>query len=615
MNDLNPDGLTITLQRAHRMKFGTEITDRGVRFRMWAPKCEALGLCLEPLSRPLAMTRLARGWFELEVDGARHGDRYKFILPDGTQVPDPASRYQPLDVHGPSEVVDPRTYGWQDAGWRGRPWEETVLYELHIGTFTPQGTFRAAIDKLDHLVELGITAVEIMPVADFRGKWNWGYDGVQHFAPDASYGRPEDLKALIDAAHRRSLMVVLDVVYNHFGPDGNYMGLYAPLLTNKHETPWGPAVNVDDEGAHMVRDYITANARYWLDEFHIDGLRFDAVQEIRDSGPRHLLYELAEKLRATTDGRHVHLMVENAANQAGWMKRRADGTPGLYTAQWSDDIHHALHCAITGESHWYYADFHGQPNLLGRALAEGLAYQGEIVPSEGEAKGEPSSFLPPTAFVSYIQNHDQVGNRPLGDRLVAKTPVQALRAAAAINLLCPHIPLVFMGEEWGTSQPFMFFSDMGPELAGSIRESRQKEFAASPDARDASKYVPDPMAADTFARSKLDWRELGDATHDDWLNLYRKLLALRQAEIIPRLAEAPGGAASFEVVGPGAVKVRWTLGDGSVLSLLANLSPEPLDGVDMWGGRHIWLEGAASGQSMSPWTVIWSIEDPTPKSP
>ena len=612
MNDLSPDGLTAATQRVHRMKFGTEITDSGVRFRMWAPKCEAVGLCLEARPQALAMRKLARGWFELEVDGVKAGDQYRFILPDGTEVPDPASRYQPFDVHGPSEVVDPRRYGWQDAGWRGRPWEETVLYELHIGTFTPEGTFRAAIGKLAHLAALGITAIEIMPLADFRGKRNWGYDGVLHFAPDASYGRPDDLKALVDAAHQLSLMVVLDVVYNHFGPDGNYMGHYAPLLTDKHETPWGAAVNVDDEGAHMIRDFIGANARYWLDEFHMDGLRFDAVQEIRDSGPRHLLQELAETLRATTDGRHVHLIVENAANQANWLARRPDGTPGLYTAQWSDDIHHALHCAITGESHWYYSDFHGRSDLLGRALAEGLAYQGEVVPSEGVAKGEPSAFLPPTAFVSYIQNHDQVGNRPLGDRLSAMANARALRAAAAINLLSPHIPLLFMGEEWRSSRPFMFFSDMGPDLADSIRQARQREFAASPDARDPGKRVPDPMAPETFAQSKLDWDEREQADNADWLGLYRKLLALRHAEIVPRLAETPGGASSYEVLGPCALRVRWTLGDGAILSLLANLSPEPLDGVAVWNGRHIWLEGMADGNSMSPWTVVWSIEEADP---
>lgn len=609
MNDLNPSGLIVATQRAHRMKFGTEITDRGVRFRMWAPECEAMGLCLEPRVHALAMTKLPRGWYELEVEGAKHGDRYKFILPDGTEVPDPASRYQPLDAHGPSEVVDPRQYGWQDAGWRGRPWEETVLYELHIGTFTPEGTFRAAIDKLPHLVELGITAIEIMPLADFRGKRNWGYDGVLHFAPDSSYGRPEDLKALVNAAHGLSLMVVLDVVYNHFGPDGNYMGLYAPLLTDKHETPWGSAINFDDDGAHMVRDFVTANARYWLDEFHFDGLRFDAVQEIHDAGPIHLLQELAEKVRATTDGRHVHLTVENAANQANWMKRRPDGTPGLYTAQWSDDIHHALHCAVSGESHWYYSDFHGQPGLLGRALAEGLAYQGEVTPSEGAPKGEPSAYLPPTAFVSYIQNHDQVGNRPLGNRLSTVADPRALRAAIAINLLSPHIPLIFMGEEWRSSSPFIFFSDMGPDLADSIRASRQKEFEESPDAKDPDKQVPDPMAAETFVRSKLDWDEIANSDNADWLGLYRKLLALRHAEIVPRLAEAPGSSGSYEVIGPCAIKVRWTLGDGSTLSLLANLSPEPLDGVDMWTGRHIWLEGTACSHSMSPWTVIWSFED------
>jgi len=613
MNSAAPfENGTPIIQRAQQMKFGTQVTRDGVRFRFWAPQCEAVNLRLgngagggdEP------MTKLPRGWFELEVAGAGAGTRYNFVLPDGTAVPDPASRYQPDDVHGPSEVVDPRAFPWTDEGWRGRPWEEVVFYQLHVGTFTKEGTFRAALSKLDYLVSLGVTAIQLMPVADFAGRWNWGYDSVLHFAPDSSYGRPEDLKALVDAAHARSLMVFHDVVYNHFGPDGNYMGLYAPITTEKYATPWGPAVNFDDEGSAMVREFVVANARYWLNEYHFDGLRFDAVHAIEDSGHRHMLQDLAEKVRTSTDGRHVHLVIENSKNQSGWMKRRDDGTAGLFTAQWSDDIHHTLHSAVTGEGHWYYADFHGRVGLLGRALAQGLAFQGEFKKGEQADIGEPSAFLPPTAFVSYIQNHDQIGNRPLGNRITEVAPARAVRAIAVINILSPHIPLLFMGEEWAAAEPFLYFADTHDELAAQIRKGRAEEFADSPDARDGSRTPPDPISKDTFNASKLEWDDLHKPVHADWLSLYRKLLRIRQTEITPRLEGIGGYAGHFELINERALKVWWTLADGAVLTMHANLSPEPIDGVNAWdAGRHLWLEGIATGNGLDPWTVVVSLAD------
>ncbi|RYE51445.1 MAG: malto-oligosyltrehalose trehalohydrolase, partial [Hyphomicrobiales bacterium] len=515
MNNATPFSQgTRIIQRAEVTKFGTQVTGNGVRFRFWAPQCEAVKLRLGRVAgNDQPMIKLPRGWFELEVPGAGPGTQYSFVLPDGTAVPDPASRYQPDDVHGPSEVVDPRAFAWTDEGWRGRPWEEAVFYQLHVGTFTREGTFKAAISKLDYLVSLGVTAIQFLPVADFAGRWNWGYDGVLHFAPAASYGRPEDLKALVDAAHARSLMVFQDVVYNHFGPDGNYMALYAPITTEKHMTPWGPAVNFDDEGSAMVRDFVVANARYWLNEFHFDGLRFDAIHAIEDSGHRHMLLDLAEKLRTSTDGRHIHLVLENSKNQSGWLKRRQDGTDGLFTAQWSDDIHHGIHTAVTDESHWYYADFHGRPDLLGRALAQGLAFQGEFKKSEGHDVGEPSAYLPPTAFVSYIQNHDQIGNRPFGDRITDLAPAQAVRSIAAINILAPHIPLLFMGEEWAAPQPFAYFADVNDALADAIRTGRAEEFKDSPDAGDSDRKPPDPINEDTFNACKLDWDDPHKPVH------------------------------------------------------------------------------------------------------
>jgi maltooligosyltrehalose trehalohydrolase len=595
------------VSREQEMKFGTQITSRGVRFRLWAPGVSAVSVKIFEPHEIIPMQAQERGWYEIEVEGAKRGDCYCFVLENGTEVPDPASRFQPEDVDGPSEIIDPLQFDWTDLGWRGRPWEETVIYEMHVGTFTKAGTFRAAIERLDYLVELGITAVELMPVADFPGRWNWGYDGVLLFAPDSRYGRPEDLKALIDAAHARGLMVFLDVVYNHFGPKGNYLTLYAPVTTEKHMTPWGASVNYDDEGSSMIRDFVLANARYWLNEFRFDGLRFDAVHAINDTGPRHLLQDLAEQIRASTDGRHIHLVLENSENHSDWLKRRDDGTPGLHTAQWSDDIHHSLHCAATDESLWYYADFARRTDLLARSLAEGLAWQGEWMEHEGRNKGEPSAYLPPTAFVGYIQNHDQAGNRPFGERITELAPREAVRALAAIYLLSPHIPLVFMGEEWGASQPFLFFSDVGEDLAEAIRKARQDELKGTLPPADNRSDPPDPMAEQTFLSCKLDWSDQREGEHARYLSLYRRLLAIRRDEIVPRLVGIEGNSGSYEVIGPNAFGVSWQLGDGSELSLIANLSPDPLENVEVWTNDHLWLEGFATGNILEPWSVVFRL--------
>ncbi len=595
------------IQREQETKFGTHILTNGVRFRLWAPLAKAVSIKIYDLERVVPMTALTRGWYEIEVEDALAGMRYRFVLENGQEVPDPASRFQPEDVQGPSEIIDPRSYAWQDAGWRGRPWEEMIVYEVHIGTFTKEGTFRAAIDKLDDLVELGITALEIMPVADFPGRWNWGYDGAHLFSPDASYGRPEDLKALVDAAHRKGLSIFLDVVYNHYGPKGNYLEVYTPLMNGEHETPWGPAVNFDSEGSAVIRDFVFANARYWLNEFRFDGLRFDAVHEIYDYGPRHMLQDLAEQIRASTDGRFIHLIAENSDNQAGWLKRRDDGAPWLYDAQWSDDIHHSLHNAITGETFWYYADFNNRIDLVGRALAEGLGWQGEHMEHEGRQKGEPSAFLPATAFVSYAQNHDQTGNRPFGERISHLVSPACARLWAAIYLLSPQIPMLFMGEEWGAKQPFLFFSDVGEELAAGIREGREKELATFPRCEDQG-VPPDPMSEETFRACKLNWDDREEGEHARFLSLYRRLITLRKAEIVPRLSGMAGNSGRYELLGNRTLRVTWTLGDGSELTLVANLSSEPFNGINVWGEDHLWLEGFATGDTLEGWSVVFTLK-------
>src|SRR3978361_707313 len=354
------------------------------------------------------------------------------------------------------------------------------------------------------------TALELMPLADFPGRWNWGYDGVLLYAPDSSYGRPEDLKALIEAAHARGLMVILDVVYNHFGPEGNLLPVYAPqTLTAHHKTSWGDAINYDSEGSEVVREFVIHNALYWIEEFHFDGLRLDAVHAIKDDSSKHLLDELAERVREAAGDRIVHLILENEDNQASRLSRNEAGAPTHYTAQWNDDMHHVLHTAATSESNGYYGDFKEDSGKLGCALAEGFAFQGQVMKCSGAERGEPSAHLPPTAFVAFMQNHDQVGNRAFGERITAGASPQAVHAIAAVYLLLPQTPMLFMGEEWGSSSPFPFFCDFEGELPDLVRKGRREEFASFPEFRDPvqRERIPDPLAEKTFLSGKLDWTE------------------------------------------------------------------------------------------------------------
>jgi len=597
----------------HTMPFGAELRpDGAVRFRLWAPGQQRVRLALEGRSDALPMTALSEGWHELVTDEATAGTQYSFELTNDMRVPDPASRYQPRDVHGPSEVIAPASHQWRDTSWRGRPWHEAV-YEMHVGAFTPEGTFRAAIERLDHLVDLGITAVELMPLADFPGARNWGYDGVLLFAPDSTYGRPEDLKAFVDAAHRTNLMVFLDVVYNHFGPDGNYLTVYAPqILTDRHKTPWGSAVNYDGDDATPMREFVIHNALYWLEEYHFDGLRLDAVHAIMDDSPTHLLNELAQRVRGKLrKERQIHLVLENEENEAHWLAHGPKGEDECYTAQWNDDVHHGLHTAATDEVSGYYAEYRGETEKLARALAEGFAFQGEMMTYRGSARGEPSAHLPPMAFISFIQNHDQVGNRAFGDRLTHKTPAERVRAIAATYLLAPQIPMLFMGEEWGAAQPFPFFCDFEDELAEAVRKGRRAEFAKFPEFQDeaARERIPDPTARETFRSAKLDWRDLTRASHAQWLDWYRRILLVRRIEIVPRLAQAAGHEGTYKVSGLGAFRVSWLLGDGTRLIVFANLSEGTWNGFGPSPGRILWSEGRVDQQRriLGPWSVAWSI--------
>ncbi|MDP9039674.1 MAG: malto-oligosyltrehalose trehalohydrolase [Acidobacteriota bacterium] len=607
--------------RAHTMPFGAQVQDDGsVRFALWAPGVEHVTLAIEgPREILLPLQRDPHGFFSLTTRSARVGSRYRFVLPDGMRVPDPASRFQPEDIHGPSEVIDPAAFPWQDTPWRGRPWNEAVVYELHLGTFTAAGTFQAAIARLDHLVQLGVSAVQIMPVADFPGSRNWGYDGALLFAPDSSYGRPEDFKAFVEAAHARGIGVILDVVYNHFGPDGNYLPLYAPqTFTQRHKTPWGDAVNFDDEGSDTVRRFVLDNTLYWLEEFHLDGLRFDAVHQIRDDTGTHILDQIAHTIRSRDWGRPIHLILENEKNEASRLLRNALQDPEEYTAQWNDDMHHVLHVAATMESHGYYGDYVEDTGKLGRALAEGFAFQGQHMTCAGAERGEPSAHLPPTAFVAFMQNHDQVGNRAFGDRIHAIASPEAVHAIAAIYLLLPQIPMLFMGEEWGTTRPFPFFCDFQGELRELVREGRRAEFASFPEFQDPHMRdrIPDPGAPETFLSGKLDWNEISAPEHAHWLDWYTRILAVRRQKLVPLIPQIGGNAGTFRVLGPGSVCIRWQVDSSMELALTANLCTRTIDDVPDPIGETLWQQGAEQqGGRMAPWSVRWSLQhQPTPLS-
>lgn len=612
------------MKRRHRMPFGAAIgRDGDVTFSLWAPAAEKVDLRLLTRGggeRTLPLERREAGWFGLSTSAARPGDRYTYVINGRAAVPDPASRFQPDDVHGPSEIIDPEGFEWTDGDWRGRPWEETVIYELHVGTFTATGSYTAAREKLGYLADLGITAVELMPLADTPGTRNWGYDGVYLFAPEACYGSPEDLKAFIAEAHRRKLSVFLDVVYNHFGPEGNYLSLCAPgFFTDRRRTPWGAAINFDGPDSAAVRSFFVHNALYWIEEFNVDGLRLDAVHAIQDTGDKHILVEIADAVANARARSCTHLVLENDDNAAWLLVRDASGRPRHYVAQWNDDLHHALHVLTTGETHGYYRDYGDDPaRHLGRALVEGFAYQGE--PSthrNGRRRGTPSGDLPAAAFVTFLQNHDQVGNRFRGERIAAIAPAPAVKAAAAIVLLSPAPPLIFMGEEWGTRQPFRFFCDFEPALAEKVRAGRRAEFAEFFAAHgNPAAAPPDATTVEAFQQSVLQWDELTSPPHVDWLRFYRELLHLRREHIVPRIARARG--LEWRVVSDRRriVRARWQLGDEETLTLLANLDSRPAVGIaDDAAGEVLFSTHAASSSGaepagLPPWSVVWRLAAP-----
>lgn len=530
--------------------------DGNTRFRLWGPSVKSLELEIQGGSRQ-KMHAEEGGWWEL-ITPAPPGTRYRFVLPDGLAVPDPASRRQDGGVHGWSVVVEPDRYAWKNTAWRGRPWHESVIYEAHVGLM---GGFEGLRQRLPSLRDLGVTTVEIMPVNEFPGERNWGYDGTLPYSAESSYGSHDQLRQLIDDAHGLGLSVMLDVVYNHFGPDGNYISTYCkPFFTEDMHTPWGAAI---DFRKPEVMDYYVGNALYWLREWRFDGLRFDALHAIR---PQEALAPLERAIReGMGTERTIHLVMEHEDNAARFL-RREPGGPG-YDAQWADDFHHCLHVLLTGETGSYYVDYDRPTERLARVLTEGFAYQGEISHLRGRERGEPSRHLPTSCFVMHLQNHDQTGNRARGERLPALTSPEKLRAATALLFLSPFIPLMFMGDEWATRSPFLFFTDHNEELAELVRKGRAKEFgigvASDPAEAGEKDELPDPNASSTYEASRVEKSD--PSMHD----LYQALLRLRREHVVPGI---PGAhTLGCEVLGEGAVAARWRLGTGAELSILLNL--------------------------------------------
>ena len=556
---------------------GATVLENGVRFSVWAPNAGSVAVRLfderGEAAGEHALAAHGTGVFEGTVAGVGAGADYAFVLDGGDAVADPVSRWQPRGVHGPSRVVDPRRFRWSDGGWRGVEMADLVIYELHVGTFSPEGTFEGAIPYLRELRELGVTAVELMPVAEFPGRRNWGYDGVHTYAPQSSYGGPDGLRRLVDAAHAEGLAVFLDVVYNHTGPEGSVLHRYGPYFTEKYHTPWGAGLNTDGPHSDEVRRWFVDNALQWVTDFHVDGLRFDATDQIFDSSPEHLLEEIvsAVHVQAAALGRRVLCVAETDANDPRWLREPRCGGFG-FDGQWTDDFHHALHVALTGESGGYYADFGGVPSLA-KALRDRFVYDGGYSAYRHRRRGRAVGDFGRDRFVVCMQNHDQVGNRAQGDRMSVLVPFARYKLGAAAVLLSPYVPLLFMGEEYGERSPFLYFVEHGdPALIEAVRTGRRNEFAHF----GWAETVPDPQAEETFLRSKLDrsWREGPDggepaATHA----LYRDLLALRRGE--PLLRPGAARVAVAEDAAAGWVAAGYQGEGGAPLVALFNFAAAP----------------------------------------
>jgi maltooligosyltrehalose trehalohydrolase len=572
-----------------RLPVGAEVlpAGRGVHFRVWAPRRRTVDVVFEGgnASDPVALRRDADGYFAGVASAARAGTLYKFRLDGGDAFPDPASRHQPQGVHGPSQVVDPDAFAWSDGDWPGIGPAGQVLYELHVGTFTTEGTWAAAARELPTLKELGVTCVEVMPVAEFAGEFGWGYDGVHLFAPTRLYGTADDFRRFVDAAHRLGVGVILDLVYNHLGPDGNYMGQFTEtFFSARHHTDWGDAINFDGDGSAPVREFYLANAVYWIREFHLDGFRFDATQNIYDNGPDHILAAVTRAARAAAGRRSIYLVNENEPQQADLVRPPDCGGYGM-DGMWNDDFHHAAMVAISGKNEAYYTDYLGRPQEFVSAAKWGYLYQGQHYRWQNKRRGQPSLDLCPTNFVHYVQNHDQIANYGHGERAHAMTGPGQFKAMTALLLLMPQTPMLFQGQEWAASSCFHYFADHAPELAALVCKGRAKEMSQFPSVGtpEMQACLLDPADRRTFEKSKLDHAERGRGFHAQVFSLHKDLIALRRTEPVFRRVQRRGDI-DGAVLGTDAFVLRFFGERGDDRLLVVNLGtdlhlpivPEPL---------------------------------------
>lgn len=577
--------------------------DGGTRFRVWSPESTNVELLVERAGAPTTAVPLARGddgTFSALVPGVTTGDRYRYRVDGEGPFPDPASRYQPEGVHGPSEVVDPGRFVWTDREWRGIARDELVIYELHVGTFSPEGTFAGAAERLPQLAQLGVTAIELLPLADFAGERSWGYDGVALYAPARSYGTPDDLRRLVDAAHRLGIAVLLDVVYNHFGPVGNYTLAFSKFyLSTTRSSAWAACVNLDGEQSDMVNAFFIENALHWLHEYHLDGLRLDATHSLHDDRDPNFLQRLVDEVHASGLDRPAWLIAEDHRNLDAMVRPREEGGWGL-DGVWADDFHHQVRRLLAGDHEGYYADYSGTADDLAATIEQGWYYTGQYSAHLDERRGTDSAGLEPDRFVTCLQNHDQVGNRAMGDRLHHEIEPAAYRAATALLLCTPHTPLLFMGQEWAASAPFRYFTDHDAELGHLVTEGRRREFRhfrafADPEARER---IPDPQARSTFEASRLDWSERDREPHASTLRLHERLLHLRRRE--PALRCGPVGGHSARALGPDSILLRRSSPNGPDHLLVARL--RGAGAVDL---------PPETAPAAGAWEVVLTTEDPS----
>jgi maltooligosyltrehalose trehalohydrolase len=588
-------------RRDRKLPIGAELLKAGTHFRVWAPKCHEVAVVSEGRrSDRFALEREAEGYFSGLVKDLEPGTRYRYRLDGREAYPDPASRFQPEGPHGPSMVVDPDSHQWRSTGWCGVPRGVQVIYEMHIGTFSPEGTWRGAIDALEALAELGVTVIEVMPVADFAGDFGWGYDGVNLFAPTRLYGSPEDMRAFIDAAHGLDIGVILDVVYNHFGPDGNYLRNFSDhYFSTRYSTDWGEAINFDDEGSPAVRAFFLANVRHWIAEYRLDGLRLDATQDIFDASPRHILAEIATAVREAAAGRSTLIVAENEPQQTRLVMPVADGGCDI-DLLWNDDLHHSAMVRLTGKREAYYTDYRGTPQEFISAAKYGYLYQGQLYRWQKQRRGTATRGLKPSIFVNYIQNHDQIANSGHGQRVAALAGAAQNRAFAALLLLMPGTPMLFQGQEFAASSPFFYFACHKPEIAEAVAKGRAEFLAQFPSLAtpEMQALIPDPCDAETFRRSKLDPEER--ARNAATVALHRDLIALRKHD--PVLGRDEPQMVDGAVLSGDAFLLRYFAKDGMDRLLIVNFgSDQRLDAAP---------EPLIAPPRGCAWTLLWSSEDP-----